>query len=241
MAGRSRAGAGVERHRRSRNDRRRIVCPRHRLRDADDGLLVDDQVFSLCCRGQIGRRGGATRPCRVAAPPRACGQRRWPATGVWMPQDIERFVARLKSAKRRMPVSDDDLLEMVWQVHPRFHFFKSLPWGANLLDLGAGDGGLAHWKGWLKPQRPDLNLYGVDLSPGAHKDLYSAWESINLDREQPSFPGVQLNAFLANRLIEYLAAPEMIVAWLGSRAPLGAQVYLEWASPSSLALPTREQ
>jgi hypothetical protein len=44
-----------------------------------------------------------------------------------MPQDIERFVAWLKSAKRRMAVSDDDLLEMVWQVHPRFRFFKSLP------------------------------------------------------------------------------------------------------------------
>jgi Glycosyltransferase 61/Methyltransferase domain len=158
-----------------------------------------------------------------------------------MPQDIERFVAWLKSAKRRMAVSDDDLLEMVWQVHPRFRFFKSLPWGANLLDLGAGDGGLVHWKGWLQPQRPDLNLYGVDLLAGAHKDLYAGWESINLDREQPSFPEVKLDAVLANRLIEYLAAPEMIVEWLGTRAPLGARVYLEWGSPSSLDLPTREQ
>jgi hypothetical protein len=112
-----------------------------------------------------------------------------------MPQDIERFVAWLKSAKRRMAVSDDDLLEMVWQVHPRFRFFKSLSWGANLLDLGAGDGGLAHWKGWLKPQRSDLNLYGVDLSPGAHKDLYAGWESINLDRDSRAFPGCSSTHF----------------------------------------------
>ena len=104
-----------------------------------------------------------------------------------MAQDIERFVAWLRSAKRRMSVSDDDLLEMVWQVHPRFRFFKSLPWGVNLVDLGAGEGGLVHWKRWLKPQRPDLNLYGVDLSAGAHKDLYAGWETINLDKERPDF------------------------------------------------------
>jgi len=123
-----------------------------------------------------------------------------------MAQDIERFVAWLRSAKRRMSVSDDDLLEMVWQVHPRFRFFKSLPWGVNLVDLGAGEGGLVHWKKWLKPQRPDLNLYGVDLSAGAHKDLYAGWETINLDKERPDFAGVKLNGVVAGHLIEYLAA-----------------------------------
>ena len=58
-----------------------------------------------------------------------------------MIREIDGFVAWLRSIERRMDVSDDDLLEIAWQVHPRFHFFKSLPWRANLLDLGAGDGG----------------------------------------------------------------------------------------------------
>jgi len=111
-----------------------------------------------------------------------------------MIREIDGFVAWLRSIERRMDVSDDDLLEIAWQVHPRFHFFKSLPWRANLLDLGAGDGGLANWKGWLRPQRPDLNLYGVDLSVGAHKDLYAGWEAVNLDAEPPSFPGCRSTA-----------------------------------------------
>jgi hypothetical protein len=158
-----------------------------------------------------------------------------------MIREIDGFVAWLRSIERRMDVSDDDLLEIAWQVHPRFHFFKSLPWRANPLDLGAGDGGLANWKGWLRPQRPDLNLYGVDLSVGAHKDLYAGWEAVNLDAEPPSFPGVPLNGAIAGHLIEYLAMPEALIEWLAGRSEIGSRMYFEWSSPVTLDLPTREQ
>jgi hypothetical protein len=102
-----------------------------------------------------------------------------------MSYDIGVFVARLKSIEPRLDISYDDLVELFWQTHPRFQFFKWLPWGANLLDIGAGNGGLVHWKEWLKPQRADLNLYGVDRNVAEYRDLYAGWETVDLDRELP--------------------------------------------------------
>ena len=158
-----------------------------------------------------------------------------------MSRDFGRFVAWLKSLEPRMSLSDPDLVEMFWRAHPRFNFFKSLPWGANLLDIGAGNGGLVYWKDWLTPQRADLNLYGVDRNVGEHRDLYAGWEAVDLDAAPPSFPAVKLNAFFASHVIEYLAAPESLLRWLATRAEPGARLYLEWTSPATLDLPAREQ
>ena len=158
-----------------------------------------------------------------------------------MASDLNAFVSRLKSIERRLDVSDDDLMALFWQAHPRFQFFKSLPLGSTLLDIGAGNGGLAHWKHWEKLPRPDLNLYGVDLKTGEYRDLYAGWECINLDEALPQFSGVRLNAFYATHLIEHLASPKRLVEWIGSRAEVGARVYLEWPDPRSMDLPTRDQ
>ena len=158
-----------------------------------------------------------------------------------MARDLDTFVSRLNSIQPRLDVSEPELLEQFWQAHPRFQFFKALPWGSNLLDIGAGNGGLAHWKGWGKLPRPDLNLYGIDLERGEFCDRYAGWEAINLDEELPQFSGVTLNAFYASHLIEHLASPERLVEWIGGRAEAGAKVYIEWPDPKSVDLPTREQ
>ncbi len=158
-----------------------------------------------------------------------------------MSREIGQFVAWLKSIEPRMYISDPDLVELFWQAHPRFQFFKSLPWSANLLDLGAGNGGLGHWKTWLKPERPDLNLYGVDRSAGEYQALYAGWEAIDLNKQLPRFPGVKLNAFFVSHLIEYLSAPERLVRWLAKTAAPGARLYLEWTSPATLELPSQGQ
>jgi capsular polysaccharide biosynthesis protein/glycosyltransferase involved in cell wall biosynthesis len=158
-----------------------------------------------------------------------------------LPQDLGAFVGWLKSRQRRLNAPDQDLVELFWRVHPRFQFLKSLPWGWNLLDIGAGNGGLAHWKSWLKPDRADLNLYGVDRNTGEYRELYAGWEAINLDRAMPNFAGVTLNGFFARYLLEYLGTAEQLVEWLGRRAEPGARVYLEWINPISRSLPTREQ
>jgi SAM-dependent methyltransferase len=156
-------------------------------------------------------------------------------------RDLDTFISRLKSVVPRLDVSDDELIELFWQGHPRFQFFTSLPWSTNLLDLGAGSGGLAHWKNWVKPARPDLTLYGVDRSVGEHRALYAGWEAIDLDREQPKFSGVPLIGFFVCHLIEQLAAPEALIEWMGTRAEPGARLYIEWPSPASAALPSREE
>src|SRR5947209_18111621 len=158
-----------------------------------------------------------------------------------MSQDLASFVDWLRSRERRLALSDDDLLEVFWQAHPRLRFFKSLPWSANVLDIGAGNGGLAHWKGWLKPDRADRNLYGADRNPGEFGELYLGWETVDLDREVPKFQEVIFNGVFASHLIEYLAAPESLVQWLGERVEMGARVYLEWTGPSTLDLPSRDQ
>lgn len=129
-----------------------------------------------------------------------------------MSQDLTSFLTGLRAKKPRLAVSDPDLLEAAWQAHPRLHFFKSLPWGWNVLDAGAGSGGLTHWKGWLKPNRADLNLYGVDRHPGEFREFYAGWETLDLDREMPQFSGVDFNGFIAAHLIEYLDAPERLIA-----------------------------
>jgi len=156
-------------------------------------------------------------------------------------QSLDAFVGWLKSRQRRLDISDQELTDLFWRVHPRLRFLKSLPWSVNLIDIGAGSGGLAHWRHWGKPDRADLTLYGVDRSVGEHADLYGGWEAINLDRQMPEFPGVKLNGFFASHLLEYLGAPEALIEWMGTRAEPGARVYLEWMSPVSLNLPTREQ
>src|SRR5438067_474816 len=131
-----------------------------------------------------------------------------------MSQDLASFVDWLRSKERRLALSDNDLLEVFWQAHPRLRFFKSLPWGCNVLDIGAGNGGLAHWRGWLKPERADLSLYGVDREPGEFRELYAGWETINLDRDMPNFAGVRFGGFIASHLIEYLGMPENVIQWL---------------------------
>jgi hypothetical protein len=155
--------------------------------------------------------------------------------------DLGAFVGWLKSRQPCLQVRDEDLLESFWRAHPRFQFLKSLPWGWNVLDIGAGNGGLAHWKSWLKPDRADLTLYGVDRDTGEFHELYAGWETVDLDRELPNFPGVTLNGFFASHLIEYLAAPATLIEWLGQRVAPGARLYIEWTSPSTLDLPSRDQ
>jgi 2-polyprenyl-3-methyl-5-hydroxy-6-metoxy-1,4-benzoquinol methylase len=154
--------------------------------------------------------------------------------------DFSKLIAQLKSTERRLALSDSELLEAFWQAHPRFQFFKTLPWGAKLLDIGAGNGGLAHWKNWGQPARPDIDLYGVDLEMGEHRSLYADWETIDLDAQLPTFSGVPLNAFYTTHLIEHLAQPQRLIQWLGERAQPHARLFVEWPDPSTVELPTRE-
>lgn len=71
-----------------------------------------------------------------------------------MHRDLGAFAGWLKARRSRLEIRDEALVELFWRVHPRFQFLKSLPWGSNVLDAGAGNGGLTHWKGWRSPIAP---------------------------------------------------------------------------------------
>lgn len=40
------------------------------------------------------------------------------------------------------------LLQLYWTYHPRYRFFKNVPFKSRFLDVGAGPGGLQFWKEW---------------------------------------------------------------------------------------------
>jgi tetratricopeptide (TPR) repeat protein/2-polyprenyl-3-methyl-5-hydroxy-6-metoxy-1,4-benzoquinol methylase len=151
------------------------------------------------------------------------------------------LIPRLKRARSRLDIPDSELLDAFWRHHPRWKFFKNLPDDSHLVDLGAGEGGLAHWKTWGEPQRTDLRLYGVDRRRGAYADLYDGWEALDLDEELPQFAGVPLTTCYSTHLIEHLKQPDRLVAWIGARLPPGGRCYVEWPSPSTTGLPTSQE
>jgi predicted O-methyltransferase YrrM/SAM-dependent methyltransferase len=150
------------------------------------------------------------------------------------------YVFDIARTPARAAVTGSDAMESLWRVHPRWRFLKELPPNATLLDIGAGSGGLAFWRS-EPPERCDIRFYGVDLQIGAHAGLYQGWEVVNLDVAKPSFPGVKFSGFLASHLIEHLADPEALIAYMASVAQPGARVYLEWPSPKTALFPTRDE
>lgn len=157
-----------------------------------------------------------------------------------MSQLDPRLVALINSPSR-IPGSDSDIEAAFWAAYPRFRFVKCLPWGAKLLDIGAGGGGLAWWRTWLPPSRDDIRMFGVDLQRGEHAALYEAWEVADLDAGLPKFGGMKFDAFLASHLIEHVADVSRLVDDVAQAAAPGARLYFEWPNPMTVHLPSARQ
>ncbi len=150
------------------------------------------------------------------------------------------MLTRMRALTPRLSGSDDALLETYWRFHPRFRFVKTAPANAMFLDLGAGGGGLAQWAGWLDPHRADIAFHGVDRERGAGADLYAAWESADLDKQFPDFPGVTFDAVFMSHVIEHLADPARMFGWIATRLRPGGRLYLEWPGANAALQPKRE-
>ena len=122
-------------------------------------------------------------------------------------------------------------------IHPATVFVKSLPFGATVLDFGAGNGGLVGQKQWPEPKRPDLRMYAYSLEDHPRFAEYDGHEIGDFDVQPPAFPGIDLTAIVAKHVIEHLADPERFIQWVASRLSNGGRVYIEWPSEYSKELP----
>lgn len=138
-------------------------------------------------------------------------------------------------------LSNDAVDQYSHLVSPRSIFFRTLPLNANVLDLGAGDGGLSIYKTWPPPiDRPDIKLYALSLEWAERFKEYDGVEIGNFETERLSFGGVKFDAVLCSHFIEHISDLEIVFRFLDDKLAAGARVYFEWPHPHSKVIPPRE-
>ena len=142
-------------------------------------------------------------------------------------------VKRVPRMSRRLAV------EMMNLSHPKTLFLKTLPLGANVLDMGAGDGTMSILRDWPQPSRKDLQLYAVSLEKGVHFDKYAGYSLANWEDGPPAFPSVAFSAAICSHFIEHISRPLDFLSWISDILVPGGRIYLEWPTPESLTLPPK--
>jgi 2-polyprenyl-3-methyl-5-hydroxy-6-metoxy-1,4-benzoquinol methylase len=141
--------------------------------------------------------------------------------------------------KRKPQLAGTRVMELYFTFHPRTVFLKTLPYAAEVVDVGAGDGSLSVFKRWPEPTRSDLNLHAYSLEKGRLFDDFSSYAIGDWDAQPPEFDGRSFDAIVCAHFIEHIADPNSFVAWAARKLRPGGRVYLEWPSPASLDLPPR--
>jgi hypothetical protein len=132
----------------------------------------------------------------------------------------------------------DTLDILLHESSPRVRFIKSLPLGAKVLDLGAGEGSMAIFKEWIEPKRPDLSMYALGLVKGAHFDLYDGYELKDFDTAEGLFPGIQFDAVYTSNFVEHIEGGiDRLAPWAANRLESGGMLYIEGPSIGMELLP----
>jgi SAM-dependent methyltransferase len=131
-----------------------------------------------------------------------------------------------------------EMIERYHAMHPRCVFLKTLPAGAKVLDMGAGDGGFHVFRQWPAPARPDIRLYAYSLEKGAQFDEYDGFELGNWEDGPPDFGGMKFDAIHCAHFIEHIRNPAAFIRWAASRLAPEGRIYLEWPSEESRFTPT---
>lgn len=135
----------------------------------------------------------------------------------------------------------DRVAELYFTFHPRTAFFKALASGAEVVDIGAGDGSLSVFRSWPEPKREDLKIYAYSIEKGKYFDDFSGYEISDWNVSQPEFEGKCFDAVLCAHFIEHIEDPASLVVWAARKLRKGGRIYLEWPSPNSLSLPPRKE
>lgn len=123
-------------------------------------------------------------------------------------------------------------------VIPRSIYLRNAPADGHLLDLGAGDGGLAILKAWPLVTRADLRMHAVSLDAGDRFDLYEDYELGDFEKTLPDFGGLLFDSIVCSHFIEHLADPMRALRFFAARLKPGGTVYLEWPHPVSKIMPS---
>ncbi len=134
-----------------------------------------------------------------------------------------------------------DLIELYWNYHSRFRFFKTSPSQSKILDVGAGVGGLYYWLDYLTPSRTDIQLYGIDLSKGKLFDRYTDYQVGNLNSDKLKWPDKYFNSIIVSHVIEHIENIEVFLSELKRVLKSNGRIYFEFPSISTYNLPTRQK
>ncbi|WP_292528813.1 bifunctional 2-polyprenyl-6-hydroxyphenol methylase/3-demethylubiquinol 3-O-methyltransferase UbiG [Methylocystis sp.] len=154
------------------------------------------------------------------------------------PADLQRQVMDFASSENPKTWDKTILDQYVNCIIPRSIFFRNTAANAHVLDLGAGDGGLATLKSWPLVTRRDIKMYAVSLEKGAQFSLYEDFELGNFEEALPNFNAMLFDAIMCSHFIEHISDPIRALQFISTRLKPGGSVYLEWPHPMSKNMPS---
>ncbi len=141
-------------------------------------------------------------------------------------------------ADRRRTLTDSQTIEAFHLLSPRCRFIKTLPAGAAVLDIGAGDGALHIYRDWPHFRRRDLRIFAYAGERGINFDRYDGCEIGRWPQQPPGFGDTRFAAIQACNFIEHIDEPLRFVRWAAERLAPHGRLYLEWPRPVSAQLPS---
>lgn len=136
--------------------------------------------------------------------------------------------------------SKDEILSLYWNYHPRFKFFKNIPFKSKLLDIGAGEGGLHHWKEWELPIRNDIEMYAIDIREGKFFPKYVDYQVCDLNRDNIKYSSDYFNVAFLSHVLEHISDEVRLLEEVNRVIKRKGKLYIEIPTPDTLFYPSRD-
>lgn len=132
------------------------------------------------------------------------------------------------------------LIDLYWNFHPRFKFFKGLPKRCTLLDVGASSGGLFYWQDWGLPVRNDIKMYALDLQKGELFHRYQGYFIENLNSSQIPVDEGFFDAALISHVLEHLENTNHFFSEMNRCIKAKGRIYIETPTYETQHFPSRQ-